>query len=77
MKTQKGGLGKSKKKRVKKKSGECLSEVLSQNPNCKSLLSRFEMTHDCVSSSQTLIYPLLPPPSQSIIVFLKKKITKK
>jgi len=31
------------------------------------------MTHGRASSSQTLIYPLLPSPSQSIIVFLKKK----
>ena len=28
-----------------------------------------EMTHGRVSTSQTLIYSLLPPPSQSIIVF--------
>ena len=29
------------------------------------------MTHGCVSSSHTLIYPFLPPLSQSIIFFLK------
>jgi len=29
--------------------------------------SRFEMTHGRVSTLQTLIYPLLPPPSQSIL----------
>jgi len=34
--------------------------------------SRFEMTHGHVSTSQTLVYPLLPPPSQSIFVFLKE-----
>ena len=34
------------------------------------------MTHDRVSSSQTLIYPLLPLSSQSIFVFLKKTTKK-
>jgi len=37
--------------------------------------SRFEMTHGPVSTSQTLVYPLLPPPSQSI--FVSKNKTKK
>jgi len=35
--------------------------------------TRFEMTHDHVSTSQTLVYPLLPPPSQTIFVFYKQQ----
>ena len=35
--------------------------------------SRFEMTHAHVSTSQTLVYPLIPPLSQSIFVFLKQQ----
>ena len=35
--------------------------------------SGFEMKHGHVSTSQTLIYPLLPPPSQSIFIFLENK----
>ena len=34
--------------------------------------SRFEMTHGHVSTSQILVYPLLPPLSQSIL-FSKKQ----
>ena len=68
-----GYIYKKKKRKKRKQSGTCLSKVLSQNSNHKSLRSRFEMTHGCVSSSQTLIYPLLPTLSQSIIVFLNKK----
>ena len=34
------------------------------------------MTHGHVSTSQTLIYPLLPLSSQSIFVFLKKTTKK-
>ena len=76
LKTQKGGLGKSQENKKGKTIRGVLSKVLSQNPNCKSLQSRFEMTHGRVSSSQTLIYPLLPLPSQSIFIFFKKKTTK-
>ena len=35
--------------------------------------SRFKMTHGHVSTSQTVVYPLLPPPSQSIFVLKKKQ----
>ena len=79
LKTQKGGLGKSQGNKKGKTIRGMLSKVLSQNLNCKSLQSRFEISHGCVSSSQTLIYPLLPLPSQSIFVlfFFKKKDKKK
>ena len=62
-----------------KKEGERSSDSTRKGQKCNGRLMyktkgvepnpRFEMTHGRVSTSQTLIYPLLPPPSQSIFVF--------
>ena len=39
--------------------------------------SRFEMNHGHVSTFQTLVYPLLPPPSQAYLFSKKEKKTTK